>query len=107
MQYDPLDKDSDMGHRLYNTCNRLPSQFETKFRRLQRDPLVRLAQKLRMRRRHEAGILERELGDGNLDGDFFYDWVGIQWMHLGRWGEDHPCENLGDPIWDVAGAIHY
>ncbi|KAK0073472.1 hypothetical protein PV325_009682 [Microctonus aethiopoides] len=23
MQYDPLDEDSDMGHRLYNVCNRL------------------------------------------------------------------------------------
>ncbi|KAK0073146.1 hypothetical protein PV325_010209 [Microctonus aethiopoides] len=33
MQYDPLDEDSGMGHRLYDTCNRLSSQFKTKFRK--------------------------------------------------------------------------
>ncbi|KAK0071216.1 hypothetical protein PV325_013291, partial [Microctonus aethiopoides] len=41
-------------------------------------------------RRRVAGSVMKSLGCSRLDSDHFFDHLGILWMHLGCWGEDHP-----------------
>ncbi|KAK0070938.1 hypothetical protein PV325_013825, partial [Microctonus aethiopoides] len=184
MQYDPLDEDSDMGHRLYNVCNRLSSQrilqavrqrlLFTSFywRRVSerflgitakldiglgcwiqrvkalsssdvqlliqwRDSVIQYVDTILAARgeeatqyeqpvddasdsgsdaggseplseldpraalREETSRLMHVLGCSNLCGDYYYDYVGIEWLHLGRWGQDHPSEDIGSPVWMI------
>ncbi|KAK0074534.1 hypothetical protein PV326_012366 [Microctonus aethiopoides] len=57
-------------------------------------------------RRRVAGSVMKSLSCSRLDGDHFFDHLGILWMHLGCWGEDHPVENLNSPFWNKEGAIY-
>ncbi|KAK0070737.1 hypothetical protein PV325_014151, partial [Microctonus aethiopoides] len=38
--------------------------------------------------------------------DVDFDFAGIRWMSDGRWGENHPCEDLWDPVWEKKGGIY-
>ncbi|KAK0072972.1 hypothetical protein PV326_013925, partial [Microctonus aethiopoides] len=49
--------------------------------------------------RRAAGSVMKSLGCSRLDSDHFFDHLGILWMLLGCWGEDHPVENLNSPFW--------
>ncbi|KAK0160487.1 hypothetical protein PV328_007894 [Microctonus aethiopoides] len=54
----------------------------------------------------ETSRLMHVLGLSNLCGDYYYDYVGIEWLHLGRWGQDHPSEDIGSPVWMIPGVIY-
>ncbi|KAK0157138.1 hypothetical protein PV328_011841, partial [Microctonus aethiopoides] len=41
-------------------------------------------------RRRDALHLVNALGCTKLSDEFYFDFVGIEWLHLGRWGENHP-----------------
>ncbi|KAK0075696.1 hypothetical protein PV326_011354 [Microctonus aethiopoides] len=116
-----LDKDSDMGHRLYNVCNRLSSQFKTKFRsdHISADDYEQpdVDEEVedngevpgvedREARRRDALHLVNALGCTKLSDEFYFDFVGIEWLHLGRWGENHPCEDRRSPVWPLSGTIY-
>ncbi|KAK0073460.1 hypothetical protein PV326_013387 [Microctonus aethiopoides] len=149
MQYDPLDEASDMGHGLYNVCNRLSTFHVVLLEKGQRaisryyreaghrarllDPTARGeeatqyeqpvddasdsgsdAEELeplseldaRTALHEETSRLMHVLGLSNLCGDYYYDYVGIEWLHLGRWGQDHPSEDIGSPVWMIPGVIY-
>ncbi|XP_057335448.1 uncharacterized protein LOC130674196 [Microplitis mediator] len=41
------------------------------------------------------------------EGDDF-DFLGIRWMHKGRWGEDHPAADWAHPAWtNLPGLEHF
>lgn len=60
----------------------------------------------RVIRRRTAGSLMKSLGCTSLDSDHFFDYLGILWMQLGCWGEDHPVEILNSSFWNDEEAIY-